>query len=481
MTEATSRLNKSVQAIEDAQTEIRELMKNAYLLGMTRIQIEVALNDVIKRAVRNIHIPRLKRDTILSLKNFAYRQQGIWLSIGVSPALLLFLGGGSKQQPPQPLSRELTAITGIVPSAFNTGVPLSRYYNDVWKTKVQPVLDELVKAKALDPNDYSGRNSLRNLAEMEVRYQDHKDKVTELKADGVKIVACSSHADCSERCAPYQGRLYSLDGTTGTIDGYKYVPLEEATQNPRDRYVTKAGRVYQNGLLGFNCFDDKTEVYTNRGWRLFKDLDRTEQFLTLNTETNQTEYKYAYAWFISCYWGDMIHISDDKISLNVTPNHQVLTWSKWRNKFVFKAANRIRPTDIIPTEDGLDWGKKNVWQEFFYSGYVYCVSVPNHTLLVRRENKVVWCGNCRHHLEEYKGKLLPQVSAKERKKEYKITKTQRRLEAETRQEKARALMLKGVKPEEYKKARNRAKALYMKYETFCRKNNRVIYKMRTDI
>ena len=132
MTEATSRLNKSAQAIEDAQTEIRELMKNAYLIGMTRVQIEVELNAIIKRAIRVITIPRLKRDTTLSLKNFAYRQQGIWLGLGVSPALLLFLGSGTKQQPPRTLSHELTAVTGIVPTAFNTGLPLSRYDNDVW-------------------------------------------------------------------------------------------------------------------------------------------------------------------------------------------------------------------------------------------------------------------------------------------------------------------------------------------------------------
>ena len=62
------------------------------------------------------------------------------------------------------------------------------------------------------------------------------------------------HADCSERCSPYQGRVYSLDGTYGTTkDGRRYEPLENATNNPRDRYITKAGRVYQNGLLGFNC------------------------------------------------------------------------------------------------------------------------------------------------------------------------------------------------------------------------------------
>ena len=98
------------------------------------------------------------------------------------------------------------------------------------------------------------RAALRNKAEMAVRQQDHEDRLNAMRANGVRLVICSTHADCSQRCRPYQGRVYSLDGTRGrTDDGRDFVPLEEATQNPRDRYVTKAGRVWQNGLLSFNC------------------------------------------------------------------------------------------------------------------------------------------------------------------------------------------------------------------------------------
>ena len=42
-----------------------------------------------------------------------------------------------------------------------------------------------------------------------------------------------------------------MDGTTGyTDDGRYYQPLENATDI---FYQTKAGRIYKNGLLGFNC------------------------------------------------------------------------------------------------------------------------------------------------------------------------------------------------------------------------------------
>lgn len=37
---------------------------------------------------------------------------------------------------------------------------------------------------------------------------------------------------------------------------------------------------------------------------------------------------------------------------------------------------------------------KDVWKETKYDNSVYCVTVPNHTLYVRRNGKAVWCGNC---------------------------------------------------------------------------------------
>ena len=37
-----------------------------------------------------------------------------------------------------------------------------------------------------------------------------------------------------------------------------------------------------------------------------------------------------------------------------------------------------------------------------YNDKVYCVSVPNHTLFVRRNGKAVWCGNCTHQLVRHR-------------------------------------------------------------------------------
>ena len=80
------------------------------------------------------------------------------------------------------------------------GVPLQRFSKDYINENVKPVLNDLSKQYALDPEDISGRNSLRNKAEMELRYQGHLDNIEELREQGHRLVIASEHADCSERC-----------------------------------------------------------------------------------------------------------------------------------------------------------------------------------------------------------------------------------------------------------------------------------------
>lgn len=130
------------------------------------------------------------------------------------------------------------------------GIPNGIYAKEYMR-KVNDVYARLAKEDATDPDDFSGRNSMRNRAEMEVRNDYHQSEIQGLKDKGAHLVVCSSHADCSDRCFKWQGRVYSLDGTSGkTPDGQEYVPLETATDI---YYTTKAGKTYKNGLLGFNC------------------------------------------------------------------------------------------------------------------------------------------------------------------------------------------------------------------------------------
>jgi hypothetical protein len=107
------------------------------------------------------------------------------------------------------------------------------------RAELRQVITELSNAEVKTP-----KGSLRNRAEIHTRYETQQNELKALIADGVEYVWASSHADASERCTPWQGRLYSLNGTSGTLDGNSFVPLEEAMQG------TKGDG---NGLLGYNC------------------------------------------------------------------------------------------------------------------------------------------------------------------------------------------------------------------------------------
>jgi hypothetical protein len=86
---------------------------------------------------------------------------------------------------------------------------------------------------------------LRNLAEMRVRYEANNQDLKTYTEQGIDLVYTSSHADSSIRCQPYQGKLYSISGNSGTIDGQEYTPLDTALLGPDGD---------GNGIInGYNC------------------------------------------------------------------------------------------------------------------------------------------------------------------------------------------------------------------------------------
>ena len=118
-----------------------------------------------------------------------------------------------------------------------------------YEAKVKQELNKLVNDNPIafiqDKNGNVRKRSLRNEAETQVRLEANREDVLNLKDKGVKFVVTTSHADCSKRCQPWQGRLYSLDGTSGNHNGQRYVPLQDAMEGEN-----KDG----NGIIsGYNC------------------------------------------------------------------------------------------------------------------------------------------------------------------------------------------------------------------------------------
>lgn len=257
------------------------IVKNEYLRGTPKKEIERLVLKAISKGLKEVNIPDLREAGRVSLLDFARRQYAEISRIRGLNLLVLLACIRITQEESEivkniPLKRAKSVIEQFAPlvskrytdmlNEYDTtnlyGAPLQKFSQDYINDNVKPVYERLARQYPFDPasvpkdknvflEQVKHINSLRNRAELEVRYTGHLENIEKLKEQGINLVISSSHADCSERCRPFQNRVYSLNGTSGTApDGRKYVPLEEATDI---YYTTKAGKVWKNGLLGFNC------------------------------------------------------------------------------------------------------------------------------------------------------------------------------------------------------------------------------------
>lgn len=225
--------------IQEAETEIKQIIVSSFYRKIEKQQIEKIIQVTVKGFP-----PELKKDAEISLISYVKRLSVIAKPILFSPPLLTFL-------------RQLKTVEGdlskIERAPLNYfGLPEDIYHKDYMK-RVNAVMQKISREQAVDRDT---NMSLMAKAEMMERQEYHNKQVEELKRK-TNLVICSSHADCSKRCFEWQGKVYSLNGTSGTTaDGKKYIPLEKATDI---YYTTKAGRTYKNGLLGFGCRHKLTE------------------------------------------------------------------------------------------------------------------------------------------------------------------------------------------------------------------------------
>lgn len=260
-------LNWQVIIIEEAETDIKVLIKNAIIFNMSFNTLNARVTRLVNEAVKDIMSSELKDRSKRLLLEYAtqqYRQiKQATRSVDFSILAAMALASNNKrltQKEAQQINRTLnrsptTRGIGIEDARFNQyigyyeiGQALQQYSKD-YMSKVEKAFNELARSTARD--GYASNVSLRNIAEMTVRYEKHVEQLSELKSKDVRLVWISTHANCSKRCEPWQGKLYSLDGTSGNIDDIKYQPLKNATDI---YYTTKAGKTYKNGIIsGFNC------------------------------------------------------------------------------------------------------------------------------------------------------------------------------------------------------------------------------------
>lgn len=105
--------------------------------------------------------------------------------------------------------------------------------------------------------DRKGRTmSARNLAEMQVRYEEQVKDFEKLDEKGVKFVVATSHANASERCQPWQGKIFELDAKVGDVKIGKEIQHGEPIPKgkmPDGKNYYSLKEAMEKGFLGYNC------------------------------------------------------------------------------------------------------------------------------------------------------------------------------------------------------------------------------------
>ena len=119
------------------------------------------------------------------------------------------------------------------------------------------------------------------------------------------------------------------------------------------------------------CFDCKTEILTENGWKYFCDLTKNEKVATLNLKKNEFEWQKPIDYINQQYDGEMYHFKSRTVDMMVTPNHRMLVKRYDKNILQNRKKDLIMPSkshqrinldwQIIEAKD-LENAKRQEWQ-----------------------------------------------------------------------------------------------------------------------
>lgn len=253
-------LNWQTILIEEAQTDIKLAIKK-YISGIESYsKVLKEVRKIINETIQDLESEELKIKSKQTLENYIKQlMQKAFLSIGIPLSLMMMafssLNTGTKFinivkdfsiELPKEQKQQQRIFKIEPPTTFEIAQP-TNVFSQEYAKRVKDVYSELAKTEPM----YDKNISLRNIAEMTVRYDKTMEQIQGFINRGVNLVVSSMHANCSKRCEKWQGGHYTLDNTYQIVDNIQFEPLSNATDQ---YYTTKQGKVYKNGhITGYNC------------------------------------------------------------------------------------------------------------------------------------------------------------------------------------------------------------------------------------
>lgn len=337
-------LNWQVVLIQDCETDIKTITLESIKLGEDYSTTNKKVSNEIRECINALESTALKQMVKNTFPMFASRIYLKLLEIygnNMQGVILLSVLSKKGISVPEKTTQTFSALPKrqVKDFAYNRATPNMAYDYEYEKSVIERV-NKVLDAHAKE--DYSERYTARASAERQIRYEWQQEQLQKLYESGNDLVWINTHANCSERCQEWQGKLYSISGKSGTIDGISYQPLSNAT----DRYeTTKSGKTYINGTLtGFNC-RHTTTPYKKGSKPTHIPADVIERQRAIESRQRELERKIrqyesrALGWRASSKTA--LTKEEKAMSINAYKhNHELV--KKWQNEYIsFSRKNNV--------------------------------------------------------------------------------------------------------------------------------------------
>ena len=263
-TNGVSTTDITLRELARAETKIKQFI-SAYSLNLwSKIELQKQINDVIGEFAKKIpeDLPE-KEEYIAGLHYFATKEiQKQYAKMIMLLGLVVFSFAFRQVSPPK-TPKEAYAIAKKVESGqFKVLEPQFSDYKTYGSVNIQNYGIKLRKEIKRLANEQAGTMpigkrpmTLWQKTELDMRSKSQMEMLDNVYTSENDLWWLSSHADCSERCAKWQGKLVSkslppTDETmwTGKKEGSRKVYSLNGIVNIVDKYGYK-----NNIIVGFNC------------------------------------------------------------------------------------------------------------------------------------------------------------------------------------------------------------------------------------
>ena len=276
--------DKSVLIIEEANTRVLKIVNDALMFGWTKQYCKELVLELVRETKEQLRTLKASDELILNTQNSIMATfMNAWsITIGIlkkeskkdefgviGQALLNMQSNAKKETTSKGITINLMdneavgigkgSIKNLRDFVTGEGLGASQRFID-YTDRIKETLNQINERLADETMTLTGKDgrklSVRNLAEIETRY----NMITEdLKRNGIEVsdfVIASSHADASERCSWWQGKIFIVDlevnsRPMGQYKGFK--PHQDILGYIDGKPYYSLLQACNNGFLSYNC------------------------------------------------------------------------------------------------------------------------------------------------------------------------------------------------------------------------------------